>query len=87
MIDIVQRLRFDATRCAATFSKGVAGNIEEGAAEIERLRKGIQDYLDGNYGFDYRGSKTMQCPHGAYRHEICGQCTDEHFSQLIGRQQ
>lgn len=38
MIDIVDRLRFDATRCEATFSKGVAGNITEGIAEIERLR-------------------------------------------------
>lgn len=38
MIDIVQRLRFDAIRCEAQFSKGVAGNINEGADEIERLR-------------------------------------------------
>lgn len=37
-IDIVERLRFDAVRCEAQFSKGVAGNIEEAAAEIERLR-------------------------------------------------
>ncbi len=37
-IDIVERLRFDAVRCEATFSKGVAGNIEEAADEIERLR-------------------------------------------------
>jgi hypothetical protein len=39
MIDIVDRLKFDATRCEAQFSKGVATNISEGAAEIERLRK------------------------------------------------
>lgn len=38
MTDIVDRLRFDATRCELQFSKGVAANIEEGAAEIERLR-------------------------------------------------
>jgi hypothetical protein len=38
MSDIVNRLRFDATRCEATFSKGVAGNITEAADEIERLR-------------------------------------------------
>jgi hypothetical protein len=43
MIDIVERLRFDATRCEATFSKGVATNIEEGAAEIERLRAILQN--------------------------------------------
>ena len=38
MIGIVERLRFDATRCEIQFSKGVAGNISEGADEIERLR-------------------------------------------------
>lgn len=38
MIDIVDRLRFDAVRCEVTFSKGVAGNISEAADEIERLR-------------------------------------------------
>lgn len=38
MIDIVNRLRFDAVRCETQFSKGVAGNIEEAANEIERLR-------------------------------------------------
>jgi len=39
MIDIIQRLRFDAVRCEVQFSKGVAGNIEEAANEIERLRE------------------------------------------------
>lgn len=38
MIDIVDRLRFDATRCELQFSKGVAGNISAAADEIERLR-------------------------------------------------
>ena len=38
MITMVERLRFDATRCEMHFSKGVAGNISEAADEIERLR-------------------------------------------------
>jgi hypothetical protein len=41
-ISLVQRLRFDATRCEAAFSKGVARNIEEAADEIERLRAALQ---------------------------------------------
>jgi DNA repair ATPase RecN len=41
-IDIVDRLRFDAVRCEAQFSKGVASNIEEAANEIERLRAGYK---------------------------------------------
>lgn len=42
MSDLVQRLRFDATRCEAQFSKGVATNIEDAAAEIEWLRARIK---------------------------------------------
>lgn len=41
MIDIVNRLRFDAVRCEAQFSKGVAGNITEAADEIERLKREV----------------------------------------------
>jgi hypothetical protein len=40
-IDIVNRLKFDAIRCEAQFSKGVAANITEAAAEIERLRSPV----------------------------------------------
>lgn len=40
--DIVDRLRFDAYRCEATFSKGVAKNIEEAADEIDRLRTEVE---------------------------------------------
>lgn len=43
MIDIVDRLNFDAIRCEAQFSKGVAQNITEAAAEIERLRSALKD--------------------------------------------
>ncbi len=36
-IGIIERLRFDSARCEATFSKGVASNIDEAITEIERL--------------------------------------------------
>jgi len=45
MSDIVERLRFDAARCEANFSKGVASNIEEAAAVIERLRVTLRHVL------------------------------------------
>lgn len=41
MIDIVDRLKFDAVRCEQQFSKGVAGNISDAAQEIERLRDAL----------------------------------------------
>lgn len=47
MIDIVERLRFDAARCEVQFSKGVAGNIDEAADQIERLRNAAIDALAG----------------------------------------
>jgi len=40
-ISLVQRLRFDATRCEATFSKGVASNIEEAAKRLELLEDAL----------------------------------------------
>lgn len=45
MTDIVERLRFDAARCEATFSKGVAKNIEAAIAEIERLRDAYAELM------------------------------------------
>lgn len=41
-IDIVDRLSFDATCCEIQFSSGVAANIEEGIAEIKRLRTALR---------------------------------------------
>jgi hypothetical protein len=52
MIDIVDRLRFDAARCEATFSKGVAGNITEAVEEIERLRSALKDIQARAVGVD-----------------------------------
>jgi hypothetical protein len=43
MTDIVERLDFDAARCELQFSKGVAGNIKEAKAQIERLRATVND--------------------------------------------
>jgi hypothetical protein len=45
-MDIVERLEFDAVRCELQFSKGVAGNITEAAAELRKLRTAIRNMLD-----------------------------------------
>jgi len=52
-IDIVERLRFDSARCEMQFSKGVAGNIEEAADEIERLRKALHKITEQDYDAGY----------------------------------
>lgn len=54
--------------------------------EVLRLRKGIQDYLDGDYE-NPRQHRCMsdkgKCKHGIYWWEECGSCGDEHFSNLL----
>ncbi len=49
MTDIVERLGFDAVICELQFSKGVAGNIEEAMAEIERLRAALKEISEHGY--------------------------------------
>lgn len=49
--------------------------------EIERLRAGIQNYLDGDY--EPRVKKVDKCPHGRYGYEECGSCIDEYFTKLL----
>ena len=55
-------------------------------SEVARLRKGIQDYLDGNYtnprSFRAQGAQT-KCPHDHYYWEACDECIDEHFNKLL----
>lgn len=50
--------------------------------ENARLRKGIQDYLDGNFGPDF-ATKHDTCPHKRFGWEDCGQCIDEHFTAVL----
>lgn len=64
-MSIVERLRFDAARCEAVFSKGVASNIEEAAARIEQLEAAVRWALgeapdtDGKWFGDNPHSKDM----------------------------
>jgi len=60
--------------------------ISKQAAEIARLRKGIQDYLDGNYVGPRAGRKDgaqTRCPHGMFYWDACENCIDEHFAALL----
>jgi hypothetical protein len=55
--------------------------------EITRLRKGIQEYLDGNYenARKHRHEDPQyRCEHGCHYWEDCGQCIDAHFQELLG---
>ncbi len=61
-------------------------------AEADRLRAGIQAFLDGSpetmpretiYRADGVPSKHDQCPHGMRMYEECGNCADEYFTKLL----
>ncbi len=51
-------------------------------AEVERLRKAIQDFLDGNYQHP-RSYRPGKCPHDIWYFDECGSCNDEHFTNAL----
>ena len=58
----------------------------EQAQEIERLRKGIRDYLDGNYESPRAGrvhGPQTKCRHGMFYWDACENCIDDHFARLL----
>lgn len=59
----------------------MATAMKQAEAEILRLRKGIQDYLDGDYEPKVR--KIDKCPHGLFGYEHCEGCVAEWFQELL----
>lgn len=58
--------------------------VKDRDAEIERLRAGIQNFINGDY--EPRIKKIEKCKHGLYGYEDCGSCASEHFEQLLKAQ-
>lgn len=54
----------------------------ECAAEIKRLRAGIQAMLDGNYP-NPRSYRPGQCPHGHLYYEECGACDEAWLKAVL----
>lgn len=54
----------------------------------ERLRKGVRDYLDGNYDHPraHRHEPTKGCKHGRFYYEDCCECDADYFSALLGEE-
>jgi hypothetical protein len=61
--------------------------LDAAITEVARLRKGIQDYLHGNYigprSYRHMGAQT-KCPHGMFYWDSCEGCIDDHFAALLG---
>lgn len=78
----IERLRASHNRSSERTDD--AARAERFAAQLVQLQKGIQDYLDGNYGrAQHFKSKHDKCPHGLFGWEACENCIDEHFSRLL----
>jgi hypothetical protein len=56
----------------------------EAAAEIERLRSGIRNFLLGEYDGPLRRPPGERCHHGMKPYEICEECIDDHFLSVLG---
>lgn len=52
------------------------------AAEIDRLRAGIQAMLDGDYP-NPRSHRPGKCPHGQPYYEECGECNDDWLTGIL----
>jgi len=74
-MDIVERLKFDAARCAVDYSKGVASNIGEAVAEIERLRR--------DYGILSDIAAQLEKENDALRHDL-ERALQNHVADLNG---
>jgi hypothetical protein len=70
MIDIVDRLRFDAARCEATFSKGVAGNIEDAISEIEHLRAALDPEAFERGRAAGKDEAALETKYGSFRAHV-----------------
>lgn len=46
------------------------------------LRKGIQDFLDGDYE-NPRAHRPNKCSHGVYYFESCAVCDENHFIKVL----
>lgn len=71
-----------ASRLDRIMSRTDAQDLAGYKAEVERLRKGIRDFLDGNYP-NPRKHRPDKCGHGIYYYDQCEQCNDDYFVKLL----
>ncbi len=57
----------------------------QSAAEVERLRKGIISFLEGDYSHPGR-HRPDKCPHGVNHWTECDECDSNYFSALLGEE-
>ena len=56
--------------------------LYKAAVENGILRKGIEDYIRGDY-LHPRKYRPKNCPHGVYYWDECEQCNVEHFQKVL----
>lgn len=84
MTGILERVRKAQKALGYRVVREAGDEIESLRAEIARLRKGIQDYLDGDWDGPHRlARKIDRCPHGRFQWDSCEACTDLHFHNVL----
>ena len=87
--DEIERLRMareDAQKCCQLMNNHIERLTAEynlALREIARLRKGIQDYIDGSKPDRDIVHKNDVCAHAKFSWEPCEQCIDEYFTKVL----
>jgi len=66
---------------AVPIDKAAADLIESLQAEVERYRKAIKKWLDGDYP-NPRAYRPQDCPHGTHYWESCENCETEYWQSV-----
>jgi hypothetical protein len=69
-------------RCHAKLGEVCWPGVNADLLELARLRKGIQNYLDGNY-LNPRQNRPEPCKHDHLWYQGCDECDDEYFTSLL----
>ena len=72
----------DLTLYGDDFASKIANQCFEAEQTAEKLRKGIQDFLDGEYHHP-RSCRPQPCEHDNYWWEDCNQCDEAHFMKVL----
>jgi hypothetical protein len=63
------------------YHRALVESLAAAQAEIERLRSGIQAFLDGDY--EPKVKKADKCSHGQYGYESCEACIEIWFQHVL----
>ena len=61
---------------------GFSSEVKRLEQVIEEIKRGINDYLNGDYD-NLRKSRPNKCEHDRNYYDACENCIDKHFTNLL----